>query len=253
MSDETQEPAAEPEGKPVKYLAQVSPTIREKYGERLEKFPGLNELVEGAMDLEDRQARSVIMPKANAEGKFDPEELKTFKTAMGIPSNADSYEIDESKGKELGIEVGEIKKRAYAAGMTGTQAQKLYDFIAEAGQSSKEARATALDELKGSFDDGLKGRVPDEGKRGEALNLFKAATVRIAKEDKDFYQRLSDSGMLYSPTMAMLLAEHESRNAEEPFVMSSSGGGAPPAKGGTSGAWGGNYSKDWKEGPGAKK
>ena len=132
-----QEPPALP-----KYSSQLSPEIREKYKESLEKMgkdTSLNDTFSELMETRGKLERAILLPE-----KDNPEDIKRFMQDMGIPESPDGYKIDE---KVLGAEATKLMtQQALKAGMTTKQAQAMHGFIVALVKNGQAgiAQATAV-------------------------------------------------------------------------------------------------------------
>lgn len=228
-----------------KYFDQLSPDIANSEDAKLlYDFPHMNDLSKAAINMKRKLARAVIVPDLE---KPDPEELKTFREAMGLPENSEGYAIKTDAFKDVeGLDqfVTVVKKQAFGMSLTKIQAQKLFDFVMKLGKAGNEKISEERKQAADTFDARLLEAVgKDETKKTATLNLFKRFLIkRIA--NASIIKRLSDAGLIHDPDFVVPIAEKvEQYLGEEPFVE---GGrrGEQKAKGkGTMG----KYSKEFEE------
>lgn len=223
----------------IAYLSQISPETREKYKERLAKYPKITNLVEAVVSQEDRLSRAVIVP--NMENP-DAEELKAFKAAMGLPEKAEEHDI-KIEGMEGAEEISELlKKAAFNMGLTKNQGKKFGEVVlklATAGKAKQgEDRKQAAEQFEPKVLELVGG---DEAKKTEVLNLFKRFLIKRIG-DTDLVKILADSGLVHNPAFAVKAADIERYFSEESFVEGRpQAGGGPKPKGQF-----GSYSPEFK-------
>jgi len=211
----------------VAYLSQISPEIREKLKDRLSRYPKVTDLAQAVVNQEDRLSRAVIVP--NMENP-DPEELKTFREAMGLPEKAEDYEI-KLEGIEGGEEVGGLlKKAAFNMGLTKNQAAKFGNVVFKLATAGKTQKAEQQKKAAEQFEPQLLEKLDnDETKRSEVLNLFKRFLIKRIG-DTDVVKRLTDAGLIHDPAFAIKAADIERHFNDEPFVEGGAEGGGGTAQ-----------------------
>lgn len=223
------------------YLPQISPELRgdEKVRTLLGKYPKLNDLVQAFVGMDGRLQRSVVVP--NMENP-DPEELKAFRSAMGLPEKAEDYEVtlEAFQGQE-GVEelVPILKKAAFAMGLSKNQAQKFTEFVGKLGSVGSKKLAADRKDAADTFEARLLEAVgKDEAKRDETLNLFKRFLVK-RMGDNALIKELAAAGLVHNPAFAVKAAEIERYFNEEPFVegRAQGNGSGAGAKKGTMGSY----------------
>jgi len=232
----------------IAYLSQLSPEVRESLAERLGKYPKLNDLAQAVVSQEDRLSRSVIVP--NMENP-DPEELKAFKKAMGLPEKAEDYEI-KLEGMEGGEEIaGLLGKAAFNMGLTKTQGKKFGDVVFKLATAGKAKQAEQQKQAVEQFEPKLLEKLDkDEEKKTEVLNLFKRFLIKRVG-DTDLIKQFADAGLIYNPAFVMKAADIERNFSDEPFVEGRPQGGGTPGEQ-PQGQFG-NYSPKFQEQFGGKK
>jgi len=205
----------------IAYLSQISPDVREKLKERLSKYPKITDLAQAVVNQEDRLSRAVIVP--NLENP-DPEEVKKFREAMGLPEKAEEYEI-KLEGIEGGEEVGNLlKKAAFNMGLTKKQANKFGEVVLKLATAGKTQQAIQGKKAVEQFEPELLKKLDnDEDKRTETLNLFKRFLIKRIG-DTDVIKSLTDAGLIYNPAFALKAAEIERHFSDEPFVEGGTSG-----------------------------
>ena len=211
----------------VAYLSQISPDAREKLKDRLSKYPKITDLAQAVVSQEDRLSRAVIVP--NRENP-DPEELKTFREAMGLPEKAEDYKI-KLEGIEGGEEVGNLlKKAAFNMGLTKNQATKFGDVVLKLATAGKTQQIEQQKKAIEQFEPQLLEKLDNnEEKRTEVLNLFKRFLIKRIG-DTDVVKRLTDAGLIYDPAFAIKVADIERYFNDETFVEGGVQGGGGTAR-----------------------
>ena len=231
----------------IAYFSQLSPDVRETLKERLAKYPKLNDLAQAVVSQEDRLSRAVIVP--NAE-KPDPEEVKAFRNAMGLPEKAEEYEIkieDIEGGKEV---AGLLKKTAFNMGLTKTQAKKFGDVVVKLASAGKTKQEQDQKKAAEQFEPLVLEKVgKDEEKKTEVLNLFKRFLIKRIG-DTELIKSFTDAGLIYNPAFAVKAADIERNFNDEEFVGGGAQGGGTGKKG--KGVFEG-YSSDFQKQYGGQK
>lgn len=225
------------EAKPT-YFAQMEPDFVKQHGDRLAKHGvKLQNLGEAIIKLEDENAalakrmeRAIIVPGENPT----PEELKDFKAKMGLPDNADGYEFDPADLKDVpqAEEAAKALRAAlFDAGLTKNQAKKIGALFFGAARAGKNARDAANKEAAEKFEERLEAQFGGDKKKAQAaLNLYRAAWVRLSKRDKDMASRVLQAGLFYDPAFAAGIAEAEQYLGDHDFIDGDGGGGKQTKK-----------------------
>lgn len=236
-------PPAEPAGPPT-WLTQVSPGYRDK--KELHKYAKLNDLVDAHIDMESKLSRAVIIPDMKTA---KPEEVAAFKKSMGIPEKPEDYTFKVEKDDANGSKLAEgVRLLAATKGLTKSQAEAAFDFVAGLVKTGQEGQAKAAEEAKATFPARLLEAVgKDEKKAEEVTNRM---TAFLAKEigDPELVKQIEASGLLYNPAFATRLAAVQAKLGDAPFIDGQGNGGSV-----SKGAFGSSYSPDFdKEYGGAK-
>ena len=211
------------------YRSQLSPDIREDKGimEALKDSPKLNDLVKAHASMKGRMSRAIVIP--NAE-KPDPEEMKAFRTAMGLPEKAEEYEFNAAAFKDIeGVQEVVAMSRAKAAelGLTKTQAQKYFESIMGLSKAGRDSMTAARKQAQEAFEPQLLELVGKDPERVKATkNLLTAQVLRMANiaervkkgEGEKLVRRLGAVGLLNDPIFAMVNAELQEFLGEETFI-----------------------------------
>jgi hypothetical protein len=228
-----------PEQATVVYASQLSPELRQDKSimEALKDSPKLNDLAKNHAALKARMQRSIIIP--NAE-KPDPEELKAFRAAMGLPEKADGYEFNTQGFKEVeGVDqvVAMCRAKAAEMGLTKAQGQKLFDAIMGLSKSGRDSVNASRKEMVDTFETRLAAALGNDPEKAKAAqNLHKSFLLnRIAAiadkikpgEGERIIKTLAANGMLYDTTFTQVNAELAQLLGEEPFA---DGNGAGPTR-----------------------
>lgn len=225
------------EAKPT-YFAQMKPDFVKQHGDRLAKHgTELQSLAEAVIKLEDENAalakrmeRAIVVPGENPT----PEELKDFKAKMGLPDNAEGYEFDPTDLKDLpqAEEAAKALRVAlFEAGLTKNQAKKVGALFFGAARAGKIAKDAVNKEAAEKFEERLAAQFGGDKKKAQAaLNLYKAAMVRLSGRDKDLVPRLMQAGVFYDPALAAGMAEAEQYLGDHDFIDGDGGGGKQTKK-----------------------
>jgi len=89
--------AAVKDNKDPGYMAAVKADLRDKYGDELRQYENINPIIEDYFTLKAKSADGIYKPKEGAT----EEEVATYKEKIGIPKEANGYELSEAP-KELG-------------------------------------------------------------------------------------------------------------------------------------------------------
>lgn len=138
-----------------KWLAGVKPEFREA----LKDFKTPNELTEKYMELSSNAEKlkdAVVVP---GEGATE-EEVSLFRKSIGIPEKFEDYpDLDVKIPEGSDIDVGQLKKQAFEAGMTGEAFTKFMtqrvstalNAVVEFQKSVEAKREQALTEAKTKY------------------------------------------------------------------------------------------------------
>jgi len=235
-------PAA-PEPEVPKWLSQVSPELRAN--KELYRFGSLNDAAKELIAKAEAKGRVIELPDPE---KATKEDMSAFRAKLGIPDNADGYEIDLGKLKDI-PEVGKLadltKKIGEASGLTRKQAQRVFEGMASSLVGEARAKQESLAEAQAGFDKAVLDEVGgDAGKADAYKNLYKAALVRF--NDAQFVKVLADTGKLYDPKFAKMMATMEVYMGADQLPVSETRPSKPKADAGPHGAFGKSYGKQWE-------
>lgn len=192
------------------------------------------------LDLKSKQSRALIIPDPKTA---TPEEMAAFKKTMGIPEAPEGYGLN-AKGyenipgmKEL---AEDFQKRAMSMGLPKGQAAQAFNYFAEITKRGMEGQEQAKKAQADAFPAALLESVgKDQKKADEVTNRVK---LFMAKRigDPEIVKAFADSGLLYSPKVALKLAELSKAFDDAPYH--DGGAGNESKKDGM-----GHYSKQFDE------
>jgi len=157
----TEGKAAVQDNKDPGYMAAVKADLRDKYGDELRTYENINPIIEDYFTLKAKSAEGIYKPKEDAS----EEEVAKYKESMGIPTDANGYELGEAP-KELG-DRGNFntwfKDMALTAGLSKEQAKTVNDqwnsleMTANEAQKAevKETEKTLRSELGSGYDEAI--------------------------------------------------------------------------------------------------
>lgn len=232
----------------IAYLPQIAPDVREGLKGRLQKYPKITDLARAVIDQEDRLARAVVVPDMENP---DPEELKAFRAALGLPAKPEEYDIT-LEGIDGGDEAAKaLKAAAFKMGLSKAQAAKFGTVIARLATIGLSKQSEDRKKAAETFEARLLEAVDnDQAKRDETLNLFKRFLVK-RMGDATVIKELAAAGLVHNPAFAVKAAEIERYFSDEPFAEGrpdATGAGGKQAKGTM-----GDYSPEFQERFGGKK
>jgi len=236
--------APAPEAEPPKWLSQVSPELRAN--KELHRFQSLNDAAKELLTKAEARERTLYIPDP---AKASKEEMSAFRKTMGIPEPGEVYTLDMGTLKDIpeAKKLADITQSVAAkAGLTRRQAQAVLEGVASGLVSEVTAKKAEIERQRTDFDDAILREVSGDAKKAEAYkNLYKAALVRF--QDAGLVKVLADSGKLYDPKFAKIMATMEAYMGNDQLP----GGETRPTKAQPSntgsGAFGGAYSKQWSE------
>lgn len=230
-----------------KYASQLSPEKRESedYQKYVYKHQKLDDIADNYVELSKKLERSLQVPGKDADEK----DIKAFLGKLGVPEKAEEYDL-EVKGIDpdaLPKDMADrFRKDFHDAGLTKTQAQKMYHVLArnylqgmaaiqnqqkQAAQTFDARLAATLDktyEVKSERDDAMK----------ESATLFKQHMQRTG-----LGKLYKDSGLIYNTDFVLKIAAEEKARGGKTLVH-----GTPNGKGEDSkGEFGTNYSDEFQK------
>ena len=226
------DPPATPAPPKTKYLAQLKKEYAADHGdELLEISEETQGLAEYAINAKRKLARSIVVPdKENP----DPDELKAFRAAIGLPETIEGYTLDSGEVEIPEALTGAIRKMAHERSLSTTQAQGVYSLIAEQVKTGVATREAADKDAKDNFDARLTEQFGGDAVKGAAAkNLYLAALHRMAglvEKDEGFSQRLIDSGLVHDVSFAHALALTEQHMGDHTFIEGGGSGIKPGQK-----------------------
>ncbi len=114
------------------YMAAVKADLREKYGDELRKYQNINPIIEDYFTLREKAEKAILKPSEDAT----EEEVAKYKEAIGIPKEANEYELDDPP-EELGKEFQEwFRGLAFESELNKDQAKNLYASLVKLEQDS---------------------------------------------------------------------------------------------------------------------
>lgn len=130
------------------YMAAVKADLREKYGDELRKYQNINPIIEDYFTLREKAEKAILKPSEDAT----EEEVAKYKEAIGIPKEANEYELDDPP-EELGKEFQDwFRGLAFESELNKDQAKNLYASLVKLEQDSIskkiEAKANVERELR---------------------------------------------------------------------------------------------------------
>ena len=220
------------------YMTQFSPEIREKYSGYFESLPYINDLAMAHIKATDRMKNAIIVPDKE---KGTPEEIKDFFKKMGIPENAEGYEIKaDEKDEDMVALSNEVAKFSSKESFTKTQGQNTFEFIKNLVGIGKKEESERLKKLEDTVDERLlEFHEGDKDKRDETNNRFKAFLVRIGS--KEAVEELKKTGLLFDPDFMTRIAGIHKELGDDKFLP----GGRKTTK--TSKGRMGDYSSDFED------
>ena len=186
------------------WLAGLPADLREK--SEFQSMRTVGELGKAYLDAQAKLAQAIIPP---GDGARD-DEVKAFRTKLGVPESPQGYEIDSSGDSEF---AERFRKVAHEQGLTAPQAQSLYADIMSASRSFAEkakseaaaARQKGIEALKAEW--------------GDRFDLNDAAARRLAMvTGGDFASALADSGAIDDPRVLKGLYRFSNMLSEDRLV-----------------------------------
>lgn len=99
----------------------------------LAKFKSKEALAKSYIELEKKHGGSVAVPSRDAS----PEEWERFYDRVGRPKTADEYAIDRGKADDTFVKA--FKQAAHEAGLTVSQAEKVFGTVTKVTESQRQA------------------------------------------------------------------------------------------------------------------
>lgn len=233
--DPTPAPAPEPSGSDLPgFASYMKRESREKHAEALKGYKDkkLDDVFDELVDSKGKLSRAIVIPDPKTA---TPEDMAAFKKTMGIPDSPDAYDLKTDAFKDMeGVDglAKEFKLRAASWGLTKGQAAQAFEFLAGIGKSGLEAQAKAKGDHKASFGDRLLEAVgKDQKKADEVMNRVRAFMVKQIA-DPDLIKDFDASGLLYSPKLAVKLAEISAKLDDAPYIDGKPAPANPAQQGG---------------------
>jgi len=220
---------------PPTWLTQVSPDRRDR--KELHKYAKLNDLVDSHIDMEAKLSRAIVVPDPE---KATAEDIAAFKKGMGIPEKPEDYAFDTAKYKGMDKLAEGIRAQAVTAGLTKTQAAKVFDFVAGLVKTGTDSQEQAKAERMSTFPDRLLASVGNDPKKAEEVKNRLTAFMTKQIGDPALVNEMADSGLLFNPAFASKMAELSAKLDDAPYI---DGKGSSASKG--PGAFGSSYSPDF--------
>lgn len=237
-SGESSTPSVAETQKP-KYFAQLTPEKADGDDyKRLYKYQKLDELAEAALSFESEnellkkeRERAIIVP----DGK-DPDAVKKFAAALGVPENHEGYSIPALDDKS-GISpesLDGIKRMCHKYMMTGRQADAVGKILVKVAQDGARKGAQMLAQRKDGIDAALQAsykEIQSEVDRKSSADRDMAAYKAFAQES-GLAELFEQNGVSYNPQVIKGIAAfsrtHSGQSHATPSVQSA---GNPQASG----------------------
>ncbi len=138
--------------------------VAEEYRDTLKEYQKPTDFVKEALTWKEKSSQSIVKPKEDATA----EEVAAYRQAMGIPENADKYELPESE--LMGEDFVKAQKELYLkSNLSADQAKAVHESLIKQmsegvktiERMNKEAREEAERTLKSELNDAYEKTLQD--------------------------------------------------------------------------------------------
>jgi len=199
-------------GKP-KWLSQLPPELRANSLADLEGYDSIGKLAEDTLSMKAKLGRAIIVPDME---KGTIEEKKAFLATMGIPETVEGYGIKAVEGLEEQTQA--ILPEFLKAGLTKTQAAKVYNLMVASGKAGSAQLEQAQVAAEAAFMPGLEQLVGKD-QAPAVVTRFKKALVAMG--DADIVKALGKTGLAFVPKFAIALASLVEKAGDHQFIEGS--------------------------------
>lgn len=230
-----------------KWSSQLSPAKRESEGylKHAYNHKSIEELADAYVDLVGKQGRSLEIPGQDA----GPEEIKAFLTKLGLPDDEQGYDLPNRHNDTSSLYEGlekEMRSQFYRNGLTKRQASSIWEMITEgyhqSGKIMDAYRAQQVQTFDARLSNALEPNYPVKAERDTAANETMTLFAQHVKRT-GLGKAYKDTGLLYDPSFVLAIANDEKARSGSSIVKGSGG----PAREESQGAFGSNYSSDFKK------
>lgn len=216
------------------WITQLPKELREN--PHLVKHQKMGDMLQDYLSLAEKAPRALYVPGKDSSD----EERDAFLKKMGIPKDAAEYKLDEKALEGLGEDhakalLDEVRKTAKGAGLTKTQATKVFGLLAGLAKGAADGQKAAEKQARESFDSRLvEAYQGDETKAQAAKNrLVSFMSKRVGNQE--LVKDMAAKGILYDPRYVQLFAAIEERMGDAPFIAGQAGQVPKAPKPGTQG------------------
>ena len=216
-----------------------SPEAKKLYG-----YAKPEPLAKALLEAQGKLERAIIVPSGE---KPDPEEVKAFRTRLGIPEKEEGYEFPAELVK--GLENAEVtlegfRKLFARAGLTKQQAQTVFAAVAGGQKQAAEARAGAEKQKAEAYKAKLLELGNGDPEKAKGVEQLYKLTLAKRFGTKALIDRIASAGLLDDPEFAESIVATGRLLKDDKFTEGAEGGKAgAAAKQGIMG----NYSPQWQE------
>ena len=188
-----------------------------KGDEQLTKFLTISELGKSYKELEGKLGSALFIPKDPA----DAEGWKSFFSRLGRPDDPKGYGLRPLAGT-TDEDVAEFQKAAHEAGLAGTQAKRLFEWIGQKAEAKAKADAQEAQDAVANATAALR---KEWGKKFEE-NVQAVDRAMKTFEIEGLREKLAEKGLDNDPVLIKFLAKIGQGLGEATFVNGSLAGGA---------------------------
>lgn len=195
------------------WMKGLSETLQKSRG--LSKFDTVESLAKSYTELESEFGRRVRIPSQDASS----EEWAKYFDRVGRPKTADDYAID--RGRTDDALVRQFKAKAYEAGLTVDQAEKVFGVLRDATEGGQKLQAERYTARMKEADAMLRKEYGPQydGKVADARKAYDILFDTQTKAD------IAESGLASNPRFIKVLAELGPQIKGDSFLQAAGKGG----------------------------
>lgn len=164
------------------------------------------DLAKAYLEANAKLAKAIVPPGENARD----DEVKAFRSKLGVPENPEGYEIDSAGDSEF---ADVFRKAAHKEGLTAKQAKTLHGEIMKASQ---EILGKAQAAKKAKMEEGHEKLKAEWGEKYEANDI--AARRFAALAGADMVDALTENGLIEDPRVLKGLHRFANMISEDKLV-----------------------------------